>query len=72
MPSSIHQTQNLIWKMPPGRWGYVATGSAAIFFIYALIIVMHRLYFSPLASFSQVPKSLQPPAGMSFTLMSLK
>ena len=37
--------------MPPGRCGYFATGSAAICLTYALITVIHRLYFSPLAGF---------------------
>ena len=37
--------------MPPGRCGYFASGSAAILLIYALITVIHRLYFSPLAGF---------------------
>ena len=50
MPSIINQAQNLIETMPL-KCGYLALGSAAIFLIYALITVIHRLYFSPLADF---------------------
>ena len=51
MPSIIYQAQNLIETMSPGKFGYFATGSAASFLIYALITVIHRLYFSSLAGF---------------------
>ena len=51
MPSIISQAQNLIETMPPGASGYLAIGSAAIFLSYALITIVHRLYFSPLANF---------------------
>ena len=51
MASVIYQAQNLTETMPPGKFGYFATASAAIFLIYALITVIHRLYFSPLAGF---------------------
>ena len=51
MPSIMYQAQNLIETVPPNKFGYLALGSATIFLIYALIIVVHRLYFSPLAGF---------------------
>ena len=51
MPSSIHQAQLLIDKLPPGTSIYLSVGLVGFVTIYACVTGLYRLCFSPLAGF---------------------